>query len=226
MSAKGSFSLYRLIRFSLPRIPWKGYLLGLFVPLNIVLIFKLLNNAMTGTYLAVGWCILFFLVDYVVARQVCVFPLITLFMIATQTAASMYAGYHHGSALVASLVPGIDDLVVALFFLGSLMTQAPLILLFLDKESVDRLAAKYGKSPLFMLAWREITAVWGVWYIIQSVIVTCLRVTSSPAERAVDFLLGWPIVFLLLLFSVAFPAWYWTKEELVIGVGKERGPET
>jgi len=201
-------------------------LLGLFVPLNIVLIFKLLNNAVTGTYLALGWCILFFLADYVVARQVCVFPLITLFMIATQTAASMYAGYHHGSMLAASLVPGIDDVFVALFFLGSLMTRVPLILFLLDKESVDRLAAKYGKSPHFMLAWREITAVWGVWYIVQSVIVTYLRVTSSPAERAVDFLLGWPIVFLLLLFSVAYPAWYWTKKGLVTEVGKERGPET
>lgn len=225
MGAKGSFSLYRLIRFSLPRIPWKGYLLGLFVPVNIVLIFKLFNNVMTGTILALGWCILFFLADYVGARQVCVFPLITLFMIATQTAGSVYAGYHQGSALAASLVPGIDYLVVALLFLGSLMTRAPLILLFLDKESVNRLAAKYGKSPHFMLAWRQITAVWGVWYIVQSVIVTYLRVTSSPAERAVDFLLGWPIIFLLLLFSVAYPAWYWTRRGLVTEVGKARGPE-
>jgi hypothetical protein len=201
-------------------------LLGLFVPLNILLILKLLNNPMTGTYLALGWCILFFLTDYVVTRQVCVFPLITLFMIATQTAASMYAGYYHGSALAASLVPGIDDFVVALFFLASLMTRVPLILFFLDKESVDRLAAKYGKSPHFMLAWRQITAVWGVWYIVQSVIVTYLRVTSSPAEKAVDFLLGWPIVFLLLLFSVAYPAWYWTRTGIVTEVKKERGPET
>jgi len=137
----------------------------------------------------------------------------------------MYAGYHHGSALAASLVPGIDDLVVALFFLGSLRTRAPLILLFLDKESTNRLAAKYGKSPHFMLAWRQITAVWGVWYIVQSVMVTYLRVTSSPAETAVDFLLGWPIIFLLLLFSVAYPAWYWTKKGLVTEVGKERGSE-
>ena len=225
MNAKGSFSPYRLIRFSLPRIPWKGYLLGLFVPLNILLSFKLLNNAITGTYLALGWCILFFLADYVVTRQVCVFPLIALFMIATQTTASMYAGYHHGSALAASLVPGIDDLVVALLFLGSLVRRAPLILFLLDKESVDRLTAKYGKSPYFMLAWRQITAVWGVWYLVQSVLVTYLRVTSSSAERAVDFFLGWPIIFLLLLFSVAYPAWYWTKKGLVTKVGKERGPE-
>ena len=225
MSAKGGFSPFRLIRFGLPRIPWKGYLLGLFVPVNIVLIFKLFDDVMTGTILAVGWCILFFLVDYVVARQVCVFPLITLFMIATQTAGSMYAGYQHGSALVASLVPGIDDLIVALFFLGSLITRAPLILLFLDKKSIDRLAAKYGKSPHFMLAWRQTTAVWGVWYIVQSLIVTYLRVTSSPAERAVDFLLGWPIILLLLLFSVTYPDWYWTKKGLVTEARKERGPE-
>jgi len=200
-------------------------LLGVFVPVNILLIFKLFNSVMTGTILALGWCILFFLADYVVARQVCVFPLITLFMIATQTAGSTYTGYHHGSALAASLVPGIDDFVVALLFLGSLIRGAPLIFLFLDKESINRLAAKYGKSPHFMLAWRRITAVWGAWYIVQSVIVTYLRVISSPAESTVDFLLGWPIVFLLLLFSVAYPAWYWTKKGLVTEVAKERGPE-
>jgi len=226
VSAKVSFSPYRLIRFSLPRIPWKGYLLGLFVPINIVLIFKLFNSVMTGTILAVGWCILFFLADYLVAQQVCVFPLITLFMIATQTAGSTYAGYHHGSALAASLVPSIDDLVVAFFFLGSLIRGAPLIFLFLDKESMNRLAAKYGKSPHFMLAWRQITAVWGAWYIVQSVMVTYLRVTSSPAEGAVGFLLGWPIIFILLLFSVTYPAWYWTKKGLVAEAEKERGPET
>jgi len=225
VSAKGNFSLCRAIRFSLLRIPWKGFLLGLFVPVNVLLIFKLFNNAMTGTIFAVGWCILFFLADYAVARQVCVFPLITLFMIATQTAGSMYAVYHHASALAASLLPGIDDLIVALFFLGSLITRAPLILLLLDKESISRLAAKYSKSPHFMLAWRQITVVWGVSYIVQSIMVTYLRVTSSPAERAVDFLLGWPTVFFLLLFSVTYPAWYWTKKGLITEVGKERGPE-
>lgn len=48
-----------------------------------------------------------------------------------------------------------------------------------------------------MKTWNQITVVWGMAYVIQSMLLTVLRVNHSPAEAVVDFLFGWPIVVMI-----------------------------
>ena len=166
----------------------------------------------TGVVVGLAWCVLFFLVDLTITRCPCIFPLMTSFMVSTQFAAGMHAAYHPKSALAMSPVTGIDNGLIALVFLGSLFTRRPLILFFLEEETLERIPEKIRKTIYFMKTWNQITVVWGMAYVIQSMLLTVLRVNHSPAEAVVDFLFGWPIVVILLIFSVMFPRWYWAKK--------------
>jgi hypothetical protein len=110
-----------------------------------------------------------------------------------------------------ALVPGLDNGLMALLFLLSLFTSKPLVLFMIEKEAIEKMNIKIRKSSYFVKAWNKVTITWGIAFLIESMLLTYLRVTKSSLEAPLDFLFGWPLILILLFFSVMFPKWYWTK---------------
>jgi hypothetical protein len=210
-SKENNLSFWNLFCCSIPKIPWKGFIYGLFIPLMIMHIFEHFQYQLIGIAIAVAVCVIFFVIDITLTKWPCIFPLITTFMVITQYAAGVHAAYHPQSALAMSLVPGVDNGLVGLFFLGSLFTKTPLILFLLDKETVERMPVKIKKTPYYLKAWSYITLTWGIAFIIESLLLTTLHIIHSPYEKFLNFVFSWPLVLVLLFFSVMFPSWYWTK---------------
>jgi Na+-transporting NADH:ubiquinone oxidoreductase subunit NqrB len=107
-------------------------------------------------------------------------------------------------------VPLIDNAVVAVLFLGSLLTRTPLILAMLDRDTLEMIPEKIRKSPYYPKAWRLVTWLWGLLYVAQIFVLAFLFYHHVPGAEAVDYILGWPIVAVFLVLSVMLPRWYWT----------------
>jgi hypothetical protein len=196
---------------SIPKVPWKGFLMGFFIPIMILHAGGWFGMHMLFFYLCLIWCVLFFVIDLWIKKWPCLFPLITFFMVLTQFLAAYHAAVNPDSYLVMALVPGLDNGLMSLFFLLSLFTSKPLVIFMIEKETIEKMNIKIRKSSYFIKAWNKVTLAWGIAFLIESMLLTYLRVTKSSLEAPLDFLFGWPLILILLFFSVMFPKWYWTR---------------
>lgn len=208
--ASPPIDLWKLFATSIPRAPWKGFVFGLFLPLIVMQIGGALHKDILGVVVALGLCTVFFVVDSWRTKQLSVFPLMTFFMTATQFAAGMYAYRHAEWKMASTVVPLIDNAAVAVLFLGSLLTRTPLILAMLDRDTLEVIPEKIRQSSYYLKAWRLVTWLWGLLYVVQVFILAILFYHHLPGAEAVDYLLGWPIVAVFLVLSVMLPRWYWT----------------
>jgi hypothetical protein len=167
---------------------------------------------MLGVELALALCIVFFVVDTLRMKQLCVFPLITLFMITTQCGAGILSAKHPEWASTLIYVPMLDNGVIALAFLLSAITRKPLIMVMLDPESLKSIPEKIRNSSYYLNAWRLVTLLWGVLYVIQPVVLLILHFHHLPGSSVLEYLFGWPFVAIFLVVSVMLPRWYWRKK--------------
>jgi len=201
---KEGHSVWYSIRNSLP---WRDFFIGLFIPLNLMYVFFHLRKPLLAVAVSVIWCIVFATIDYIMVKKVSVFPIMTGGMILVNFATS-FLGAHPTLSLI---IEALDNSLIGFVFLGSLLFTRPFILQFIDEEAIKRMPEKIRKTSYFMRTWRIVTAVWGIAYIASALFLTYLKAIHFPAVKSVDYFLGWPIVLLLLFFSVTFPRWYWKK---------------
>ena len=211
---------------SIPKVPWRGYIMGLFLPLMLLHIGKQINLSILFFHICLIWCVLFFLVDFYLHRCPCIFPLITFFMVLTQFLAGYYAAVHPSSAFAMSIVPGLDNGLMSVIFLVSLLTKKPLILFLIEKDTIERMPEKIKATSFFVRTWEKVTLVWGIAFVIQSMLLTYLKVANSNLEAFLDFVFSWPLILVLLFFSVMYPRWYWTKNYSKIEEEYERDHKT
>ncbi len=210
-NAPTSPSFWNLCVTSAPKAPWRGFFFGLFLPMMLMQVSSAFGKPLLGVALALGACVVFFIVDTRRTKQLCVFPLITFFMTATQFAAGMFAFRHPDWTALTVITPVVDDATLAVIFLGSLATKTPLILAMLDRETLDKIPGNIRRSSYYLHGWRLVTLLWGVIYVIQPIILAALFFHHVPGAEAIDYMLGWPIVVPCLVLSVAIPRWYWIR---------------
>jgi hypothetical protein len=140
-------------------------------------------------------------------RTLSVFPVITLIVTLTIVAGRYLAHLNPAFALI----PSLDATIIGLIFVGSMLRPRPFIMSLIGKETIERTGAKFGKSKYFYKAWFDIDILWGMFYIIQGVIISYLMILNMEIGNIMNLLFGWPSVLVLLYISVDYPRRYWEK---------------
>ncbi len=198
---------WSIIKFNLARIPWRDFILGMFIPLLILEFVSVHSFPLLGVYLALAWLILVLAIFLIWKHILSIFPLITLIVTATNVAGRFLIPVHP----VFKLVPSLDAMIIGLIFVGSMLTSRPFIMLLLGKDTIDRTKAKFGKSKFWYKAWFDVNIMWGMFYIIQGVISSYLMVLNVELGNIMGYVFGWPSVLVLLYISVDHPRRYWEK---------------
>ncbi|MFA5066046.1 MAG: hypothetical protein WC566_11370 [Dehalococcoidia bacterium] len=203
----GNQSIGDTIKLNLSRIPWKDFLTCMFAPMIILEICSMIGVSLTGVYISLSWLILVVIISLITRRTVSMFAIISFVMILTQTIAAFLAPQHP----FFTLIPSLDNTILGLIFIGSMLMPRPFIMSLVGKDTIERTDAKFGKSKFFFKAWFDINIVWGMFYVLQGLLISYTIALNIGTGKLLDFLLGWPAVLVLLYFSVDYPQRYWTK---------------
>jgi hypothetical protein len=199
--------VWSIIKLNLSRIPWNDFLPCMFAPLVIIEIGSLLKAPLLSVYIALAWLVVVAVIIYFIRHVISIFAIITFLV----TASHLVAGYMAPSHPVFKLIPSLDNTIIGLIFIGSMLRPRPFIMSLIGKETISRTEAKFGKSKYFFKAWFDINIVWGIFYVLQGIFISYTMVLNMDTGKLVDFLLGWPVVLVLLYFSVDYPRWYWAR---------------
>jgi len=188
-------------------MPWRELLAGLIIPLNGLYIFLHFNRVLEGMVFVIIWYIILFTINIAVMKKVNIFAVITLIMILLNFFSSFFKS--HPSLHI--MVKALDQAVFGFIFLGSILLSKPLVLSFVNRETLERIPEKVKKSPYFLKTWNLVTAMWGIFYIITSLTIVYLGCFHKELEETVDFYTGWPATLVLLVISIKFPEYYLGK---------------
>lgn len=194
------------------RGPWKEFICGLFIPLNLMLVFKLFKMPLVGVMMAIAWSVFLVVYIYFTQKRLSVMALIGGGMILIHLGTGIYFHRNHVLLLVSE---ALDNSLLGFVFLGSLFFSMPFILLFIEKETLNSIPEKIRNSPHFLPPWKTVTATWGIFYILTAGIILYMKLKIPNSEKAVeilDYLFGWPAAGALLGLSVAYPVIYWRQK--------------
>lgn len=206
-TSKSDESAWASIKLNLSHIPWVNFLLSMFVPLTIMDIGQMVNASLICVYIALGWLAAVAILMYVIKREIDVLAIITFIITLTRLLAAFLVHLHD----VFTLVPSLDNMVLGLIFVGSMLRPRPFVMSLVGKETIEHTEAKFGKSKYFFKAWFDINIVWGLFYIFEGIVISYALALRVETGELFDFLFGWPAVLVLLYFSVDYPGRYWKK---------------
>jgi hypothetical protein len=198
---------WSIIKLNLSRIAWRDFILGMLVPLLILQFVSLPSVPLLGVYCSVAWLAIVIVTIGILKRTLSVFPVITLIVTVTIVAGRYLA--HINPAF--TLIPSLDATIIGLMFVGSMLRPRPFVMKLIDKETIERTEAKFGKSKYWYKAWFDINIMWGMFYIIEGVIISYLMILNLELGNIMNVLFGWPSVLVLLYVSVDYPRRYWEK---------------
>ena len=205
--ANNRMTAWETFKLNLSRINWRDFLLCMFAPMMILEICSMTGVPLTGVCIALSWLVLVAIISLIKWRTVSMFAIITFIMILTQTIAAFLAPQHP----FFTLVPSLDSTILGLIFIGSMLRPRPFVMSLVGRETIERTEAKFGKSKFFFKAWFDINIVWGMFYVLQGLLISYTIALHVGTGKLLDFLMGWPAVLVLLYFSVDYPQRYWTK---------------
>jgi len=186
--------------------PWRSFILGLLIPKMIFYICWHYQMIKIGAIVSLLWCVTYFVIDYLKIRKIEWFALLGMAMILIRITSILA---RHSPALYL-IVEAIDNALIGIIFLGSLLFPRPLIQVFVDKADV-KIPDVLRKSPYYRKAWMIVTAAWGLANVVLAVILLCLRMKNPEAAKAFDAFSGWPTTILLMVFTFKFPRWYFAR---------------
>jgi hypothetical protein len=198
---------WSIIKLNLSRIPWRDFVLGMLVPLLLLQFVSLPSIPLLGVYCSVAWLVIVIVTIYMLTRTIGVFPVITLIVTLTIVAGRYLASMHPVFRLISSL----DATIIGLMFVGSMLRPRPFVMTLVDKKTIELTEAKFGKSKYFYKAWFDVNIIWGMFYIIQGVIISYLMILNMEVGNIMNALFSWPSVLVLLYISVDYPRRYWEK---------------
>ena len=205
--ADNQASGWATFRLNISRVPWTSFLLFMFAPLVMMQVGSLLGEKVTSIFIALAWIVVAAAVNCLKTRILNPFALITFLMILTR----FIGGFLENQFPAFVLTNSVDNTVIGLIFIGSMLRPRPFIMSLLDKDLLKRTEEKFGKSKFWYKAWFDINIVWGLFYILQGIIVSYATVLNIKSGSLIDFIFSWPTTLLLLFFSVSYPQWYWTR---------------
>jgi hypothetical protein len=204
-------NLMRRMVESLPGSPWNDFLFGLVAPLTLLWTFAIQAKPAIGAAAALAWCGAVILLHLLRTRRFCLMAAICFAMVAARLAAATYVAHHPTADWLDWMAPAAANGLLALVFLVSTAGDRPLVVRFLDDETLEKIPEAIRRSPSYMTTWRHITLVWGAAYLLQALLVAAAHRMQWSWATAIDFALGWPAVLGLLALSVAYPRWYWAR---------------
>lgn len=187
------------------RVPLMDILFGMFIPLNLFHLLMFLRKPLYAIFIPLFICLIYAFTNYVKTKKISVLAILTTLIILLNFGSS----FLHGHKVSYLFIELLDNLIVGILFLVSLATPRPFALLFIEKETLSKIPEKIQKSPYYMNAWKIITAVWGITYVISALILLCLKLIKYKSIEIIDYIFGWPLLLLLIIFSVSFPYYYW-----------------
>ena len=188
------------------RFPWKAMTVGFLIPKGILFTGISLNMLFSGALLATLWCLAVFLAAHFREGKVNIFAVFALAMIFLRIAVILASK----SPALYLFAQALDSALYASIFFISLLFPRSLIQLFAEASGVA-MPDVICKSPYYGRAWRIITAVWGAVFMVVALILLMLEIHSLKSAAIVDMIASWPVMVILIAFTVIFPRWYWTK---------------
>jgi len=198
---------WAIVKVNLSRMPWRDFILGMLVPLLLLQFVSLPSIPLLGVYCSVAWLIIVIVTICMMTHVLSVFPVITLIVTVTIVAGRYLARLHPAF----TLIPSLDATIIGLMFVGSMLRPRPFVMKLIDKKTIERTEAKFGKSKYFYKAWFDVNIIWGMFYIIQGMIISYLMIMNVEAGNIMNLLFSWPSVLVLLYISVDYPRRYWEK---------------
>lgn len=192
---------------NISRVPWTSFLVFMFAPLVIMQVGSLIGSRVISIFIALAWIVVAATISCLKTHVFNPFALITFLMILTR----FIGGFLENQFPAFVLTESVDNTVIGLIFIGSMLWPRPFIMSLLDKDLLKRTEEKFGKSKFWYKAWFDINIVWGLFYILQGIIVSYTTVLNIKSGYIIDFIFSWPTTLVLLFFSVSYPQWYWTK---------------
>ena len=116
-------------------------------------------------------------------------------------------------------VLALDNLIVGVIFMASLLFKRSLMQMFADSASAQ-MPQEILRSVYYGKAWRIVTFVWAIVYILFALVLVLLKACNLKIVGLIDMLAGWPLMIILFLFTLKFPAWYWKNNYAKIEAGQ------
>ncbi|MFH1190221.1 MAG: hypothetical protein V1682_05975 [Candidatus Omnitrophota bacterium] len=186
--------------------PWKAMTVGFLIPKGMLFLGISMDLLFPGALLAVLWCIAVSVAAYLNGRGYNIFVFFALAMIFLRVVVILASR----SPALYLLAQALDSALYGLIFLISLLFPRSLIQL-LAEASGAAIPDTIRNSPYYVKAWRIVTVVWGVTFILLAVILAVLKMGSLKSVVVVDILASWPPTVVLVAFTVLFPRWYWKR---------------
>ena len=194
--------------------PWKDMFLGFLIPKVFFLYGARQGMPFLWGAIAVIWCVGVFYINQVRTHKMNFFAVFAVIMIMARIIV-VIVGKNPRMYLY---VLALDNLIVGVIFMASLLFKRPLMQLFADSTGTQvpqeiRSSVYYGK------AWRIITFVWAIVFILFALVLVLLKACNLRIVGLIDMLAGWPLMIILFLFTLKFPAWYWKNNYAKIKAG-------
>ena len=203
MTEKKSPSLWKSLK---DNFPWKDMVLGFLIPKLFFLYGASHGKAFLWGAIAVVWCAGVFYFHQVRTHKANFFAIFAVIMIMARIIVVIAAK----NPRLYLYVLALDNLIVGAIFMASLLFKRSLMQMFADSASAQ-IPPEILRSVYYGQAWRIVTFVWAAVYIIFAIALVLLKACNLKIVGLIDMLASWPLMLVLFIFTLKFPAWYWKK---------------
>jgi hypothetical protein len=195
--------------------PWKDMFLGFLIPKVFFLYGAHRGMPFLWGAIAVVWCVGVFYLHQVRTHKVNFFAIFAVIMII----ARIIVVIAQKNPRMYLYVLALDNLIIGVIFMASLLFKRSLIQIFADSASAQ-MPQEILRSVYYGGAWRIVTFVWAIVYILFALMLVLLKACNLKIVGLIDMLAGWPLMIILFLFTLKFPAWYWKNNYAKIKAGQ------
>jgi len=195
--------------------PWKDMFLGFLIPKVFFLYGARHGAPFLWGAIAIAWCVGVFYLHQVRTHKVNFFAIFAVIMIMARIIVVIAAENPRMYLYVLAL----DNFIVGVIFMVSLLFKRSLMQMFADSASVQ-MPQEILASVYYGKAWRIVTFVWAIVYILFALALVLLKACNLKIVGLIDMLASWPLTIVLFIFTLKFPAWYWKENYAKIKTGQ------
>ena len=186
------------------KFPWKDMFLGFLIPKMFFLYGARHGLPFFWGAIALAWCAGVFYLHQVRTHKANFFAVFAVIMIVARIIV-VIAGK---SPRMYLYVLALDNFVVGVVFMASLLFKRSLMQMFADSAGAQ-IPREILASAYYAKAWRIVTFVWAIVFILFALALVLLKACNLRIVGLVDMLASWPLMVVLFIFTLQFPAWYW-----------------
>ncbi|MDD4900057.1 MAG: hypothetical protein PHT31_05315 [Candidatus Omnitrophica bacterium] len=189
--------------------PWSDMIFGFLVP-KIIFLYGL-NRKMPFFWGAIAliWCVGVFLIEHVKVRKVNVFAVLAVLMILIRVVVVIA----QKDPKMYLILLALDNILIGAICLLSLFFRKSAAQFFAEGMGVH-VPEKIKQSQYYDSAWRIVTAVIGLIYMLFSLALVLLKTNNLSIVGQIDMFASWPLLIIVFIFCIQFPKWYWRKYSL------------